>query len=536
MITLLIVDDEFSICELVKNLINWDKFKYDLELLGYANDGCTALDIIKSKKPDIVITDLRMPDISGIALIERASTLSPNTKFAILSGYSDFEAAQAALKWKVEDYLIKPIDRFELNSLLERLIRDIHNKNVEDIHFQNISNALSARTKTLRELQMRILFENDSDNIDASLFNFCGDSFIVLFVKLDIEKFADNRELVLTARSVLAKTVNSMIDINQIDKIFCDHETYFHNTFAYCVINFNSADHSKIAKLLCSLKAFMQLSIQKYPGYRFSIGIGSTAHSLKEVITSAKQAKIAVNMRICENTENIFTYSLFPEFKSKDACISQDIELEISKYTTALNSPKLLACLHKFLFEFNSKSPSCHLLYQISENILLLFTKTIKNSVITEPADFLYSDDEIHEIVNLFFDASELKNFIYNYITDTIDCCLEQKQVQYSKPIRMSKQYVMAHTGEAVTLEEVSEYVNMSPNYFSKLFKEKTGISFPNYVLNCKIEKSKELLRDTFMSISEISSTVGYSDVRYFSRLFAKNVGIKPSEYRKFYS
>ena len=114
----LIADDEIKVCRLIQHLVDWDALEMDI--IGFANDGKTAYENICEKKPDIVITDIRMPIYDGLELIRRAKETNPEINFIVISGYSQFEYAQQAIKYGVKDYLLKPLKKRELeNSLIE---------------------------------------------------------------------------------------------------------------------------------------------------------------------------------------------------------------------------------------------------------------------------------------------------------------------------------------------------------------------------------------------------------------------------------
>lgn len=103
------------------------------------------------------------------------------------------------------------------------------------------------------------------------------------------------------------------------------------------------------------------------------------------------------------------------------------------------------------------------------------------------------------------------------------------------RPVRLAKQYIHNHYQEQITLEEVSDYVGLTPAYFSVMFKKETEIGFAKYLINERIEGAKDLLRESTLSVADICRKVGYNDPKHFTRLFEKNVGVKPAVYRKLY-
>lgn len=129
----LIVDDEVKVCKLLLNLVDWNSL--GLEVAGVANDGRTAYSMIETLKPDIVITDIRMPGFSGIELIEYVQKRFSHVHFIIISGYRQFEYASQAIKYGVEDYLLKPLKKAEIEKVLRKIIND-HEQVIKNIRAQ----------------------------------------------------------------------------------------------------------------------------------------------------------------------------------------------------------------------------------------------------------------------------------------------------------------------------------------------------------------------------------------------------------------
>ena len=158
----LIADDEIKVCRLIQHLVDWDALEMDI--VGFANDGKTAYESICEKKPDIVITDIRMPVYDGLELIRRAKEVNPEINFIVISGYSQFEYAQQAIKYGVKDYLLKPLKKRELeNSLTE--IKESHESLIKSTRIRNDCKAVHLKavvvveTERLLHLYARIELE-----------------------------------------------------------------------------------------------------------------------------------------------------------------------------------------------------------------------------------------------------------------------------------------------------------------------------------------------------------------------------------------
>lgn len=134
MTRVIIADDEVRICKLIMKLVDWDKI--GMNIVGTAHDGVETLEIIEREKPDIVITDIRMPGYDGLDMIEKAKIINKDLEFIIISGYSDFEYAKKAIGYGVKDYLLKPINQEELLNALLKVKEDIIRKK-DYIHLEN---------------------------------------------------------------------------------------------------------------------------------------------------------------------------------------------------------------------------------------------------------------------------------------------------------------------------------------------------------------------------------------------------------------
>ena len=129
MFKVLIVDDEIYVVALIRKLIDWDKF--DMKVEGTANDGITALNMVKEINPDLVIVDIRMPGYDGISFMDKVREFNTNVRFIVISGHKQFDYAKGAMRNNVEDYLLKPINKEELESVLgnvHKQLRELHEK------------------------------------------------------------------------------------------------------------------------------------------------------------------------------------------------------------------------------------------------------------------------------------------------------------------------------------------------------------------------------------------------------------------------
>src|SRR5690554_5964851 len=166
MIRVIVADDEYKVCQLICQLINWDEL--GMELVGTASNGIEALEMIEREKPDLVLTDIRMPGYDGIEVLKRVRENNPDIEFIIISGYSHFEYAQSAIEYGVSNYILKPIDAEVLNATLQKVRkRYMERRNQEEadlvLQEQQAANAARLRDMLLNDLESGFI----SDDMDA---------------------------------------------------------------------------------------------------------------------------------------------------------------------------------------------------------------------------------------------------------------------------------------------------------------------------------------------------------------------------------
>ena len=159
----MIADDEERICRLIEALVDWEKV--GMEVVAIAHNGLEAAQMVKEERPDILITDIRMPGCSGLELIERVKKNIPELEIIIISGYAHFEYAKSAIKYGVGEYLLKPINKEELNSTLERLRAKIESRLMEMEDKQQLARKSNNNVRRLRELLLERLLEQKEEKL-----------------------------------------------------------------------------------------------------------------------------------------------------------------------------------------------------------------------------------------------------------------------------------------------------------------------------------------------------------------------------------
>lgn len=512
-LTVVIADDEELICDLIKSLIHWDRL--NMRLLAVVSDGQELYEVIKAKRPDIVITDISMPNIDGLNLIQRVRNEEIPCKFIIVSGYRQFEYAHNALKYDVADYLLKPVEESELNKALRKLAnRDIAEKEAE---------IGSERMKSI--FLSRIIFEiQNRDETPESIYRdygilFQDGFFMVIQMKLDITDEAP--EAYEYNNSLNYKLKNLFMDI------FADlcHQILFDESSLMVCAGINYArQNDKAVKE--AIKLFMQLAqnvLDLFIGICFTIGVGEPYNEVTRFAQSYYDACESIENRVVEGTDRIIFHSglanapsLFSENQKKS------IILDIVRSVESVNINDFEMYADK-IFDF----PDQHFPAVAIQAIL----REIISGLDIQDA---YNKQLIFGLKNAT-SVKKLKSAFTKPLLNFLKAKQEEIERKNTKPVRLALQYIEEHYGEQIRLEDLADRVNLNPVYFSQVFKKQTGENFSDYLIGYRMDMAKQLLINSGYNINEISDKVGYSDSSYFSRLFKKTVGIKPSEYRKLY-
>lgn len=531
----LIVDDEMKVCQLILHLVHWEEI--GLEVVGIVNDGLKAYEIIREKQPDIVITDIRMPSLDGIELVRKSLEISENIYFIIISGYSQFEYAQQAVKLGVEDYLLKPIKKKELEAVLNKIIHK-HSENTQVwTEREHLRSELSqTREKVKANLLTELIF-NDREEIAGYSQEMLKEEFgvslegryyrmvIAHLYKNIVEENDDENKF------ILPKIQKSIQD--KLESYCREFISIIYKEEVICLLNMEEDDDEEMLRQLKKINVDI-LNIQEiFPFIKVAIGVGRKMNALTEYKDSIQGIEMAILKRFGQeeqllfweekgetnriNSSDIITTNFRKKLMMEMELIHADavensilgVEQELKAYQ---NDGMLMeACCREIvdIFLFSAKS------YYDLEG--LPTAEQLMNGY--------HSFYSFHKGIRWL--AEECRKIVQQYEQD--------QKVLETKPIRMAKEYITEHYNEAITLERVSSYIGFSPTYFSSVFKKMTSQTFMEFLTEVRVNKAKMLLTDTELDIEEITGRIGYSDMKHFSKTFKKHTNLSPSEYRRLY-
>lgn len=535
MLKVLIADDEEKVCQLIFHLVDWAAL--GLEIAAIVNDGKKAYEFICNMKPDIVITDIRMPNYDGIELIKMTKEILPDTYFIIISGYSQFEYAKSAIQYGVENYLLKPIKKKELVSTLSKIVE----KNNLLLSDHSEKDELKQMLKTSAEKVKRNLlaeffldFESKLTNQSLEEINrdFCSHFMEGYFTLLIIKPFLDkdelNREtlsLLLTKLLLMTKEKLEVCCIETIAIIWEDQ--------VVCLINTKDATLTDVKKQLNKMKVEISNLKDIIQNARAIVGIGNVTEKLADLNTIMHQAEVAVMNRFGKPGQYIIQYKdTYASEHTVPAMIDNNMRSRFLSYFEVLDVDNIMNEITTIQNTLVGQCDDCQLIYQCYNELIDIILFGAKNYMNQWE---LPENTWFRKKFKMFLTIDDIFEWLKHYLREELDKYINNKKVQDSKPIRQAKQYINENYNSDINLEGVSSMIGFNPAYFSSLFKKETGENFMEYVMKVRIQNAKNLLIQTDKDISEIAEDVGYTDLKYFSKLFKKRTGLSPLEFRKLY-
>lgn len=504
-LSLLIVDDEPSIRNGLAQALPFKEM--DMEVAGLAGSGNEALDMIRAQAPDIVLTDIKMPNGNGLDLIKSVKDLGLHSRFIIMSGYDDFQFAKTALQYGVEDYLLKPIKKEELIQAL----RKVRDKTEAERYSVSL---LQSKESFLRNLMHKAydssqplpeFLQEYSDKPPLCILVFDGDFYPQELKKELLSLIPESlgtvfecdphRLALLLSLPVFSQTVSLTL------KEFCQDITsrvskQFH-TFVYMGIGNSVPGISLLRHSYRSALEYLSYNMYKTKLQVFDRSLLETGNSCPVTVNNSYSDRLLEAIlnykleRIDEITKSFLDWILYipmpPPSFVRGMCthLMVDIQKNLSSYKI-LRDEFLRNTPHKAIAQ-------CPFLSDISRWM-----------------------------------SSALKHYatvLHVHMTD-----------DNAPVIEAAASYIRKNITSRLTLEEVASQVHLSKNYFAALFKDYMGINFRDYVLEMKIDYAKKLLKETDITVSNLSCLLGYEEYRSFNRAFKKSTGKSPSDYHRLYN
>lgn len=509
---LLIVDDEPIIGQGLSLTIPWEE--HAIKIAAVAYNGEEAIEkIIAHGNIDIVMTDVRMPKVDGIQLAAHLSQHFPHIKIIMISGYDEFKYAQKALQLGVQDYLLKPVDVDELLNVVSK-----------------ITHALEEQYKTSQLVR--------TAKLENGIFHQVFDFPINLFIEEDIARTSIYPFLSMR-RDYMVTT--EQMSSEELEKMNSDWQSMVHSRLKSKGLDSFSLFTDKNILLTCVISNQKIHSFTKdiLPIVReWSSAFTFVLHHSEVLIQNFNQTYLQLCDRIKYLPFLSNGFDVVPSHESsyrEEPRMTNENEISLINAIFTESECEIHKLTNQLFCEFEGKQFFLEDVVQSCKGILTKIFKRYESLFRKYPlASSLSFTQEV--AVNLYNSFRQLK-ILFEKDIKVIREKFDHKNVESNDwLIIRAESYIRSYYTCNIKAHEVADYINISPNYFSTLFKQKTEKSFNEYINELRVDKAKILLDETPFKVNEIAEKVGYQEYKYFVEIFRKLSGMTPTQYRKLVS
>ncbi|ANE45211.1 hypothetical protein SY83_01425 [Paenibacillus swuensis] len=524
MLNVLIVDDQQLEITGLRTFIPWEQL--NLQLVAEANDGFTALDYIQDIPLDIVITDIKMPIMSGLELARRTKLIKPSIIFIFISGYEDFEYAKKAIQFSVEGYILKPIDYSELLETLGNAVKRIERER----DFNLLKDQWGATRHIVTNNAIKQLFEGESD----------------LGYIHEIKQRYDTQSAIHWRAAVLElDDVDLRLESTQPD----EHQQLIKTTMSYLTTflqkeNYLNAvlENKRLGVLIPEqsnqatiewLEHLIQ-EVAKHSAFTITVGLGNPVHELEAIKKSYEEANQALGQKMFNGKGRVLPFSTTQfNLESSQQILGSADDLLTQLFYAIQNYQlvdiyDLLEQLGTLILKLESRNSVYHFTIYVFGKVNDFLNEKNENIY-----DLLEWDFHDLDIIYQFETVQDLRDWLRKRMFQISELLHNKLAKRNKKLIEKVELYILEHYEEGITLKDLAKHFLYSPNHLGQMFKEETSMHFSDYILNLRLDRVKQLLDDPTMKIYEAADRLGFKNMTHFYRLFKKRFGFSPGDYRK---
>lgn len=510
MYKVIIADDEAIMRKAMLKLIDWEAL--DCKVILAAEDGQAVIDYFETEKPDIIISDIRMPRIDGLKLAEYLSKFEPQIKLILLTAYADFSYAQQAIRFHVSEYVVKSGASDQIVAAIERCKKQLTDVNRSQ-QVQTIS-----RDRLFRMIIEGTPYRNDPGlSAQIAALSDCNRYVLVQRIPYDSTVSDQTRfDLLRQAAEFLSDSLESYVDAqfspDGIFQYFVLKELPPKQLEQDCLWAGNS--------FCCVI------------GTPFSVGISALCKKTSDLSLAAAQAREALEHSFYDTEPSIHFYTHKKDFSSD--CVSF-FSAQHTRLTDTLQlgaSIPSLELLHEiFLFEeTNHIRPDA--VRQEGAQLLELCKSCVSSAGAYWSDVFPGNENQLHQAVKYCNQFSVFCTALQTLVEHSCSVIAKSRE-DHNDIVLLAQSYIHEHYQENLSLNDIAAVVKSNPSYLSRTFKARTGISIVDTITSCRMERAKVLLAAGHLRIQDVAEEVGMENTTYFSQVFRKYAGMSPKDYQK---
>ncbi|MFC5652052.1 response regulator [Paenibacillus solisilvae] len=530
--TIAIVDDDRHVLGGMKRLIPWDQL--EVRPVGEAMDGEEGLRLIEECRPDIVITDIHMPVMNGLEMIEQLRKRNYEGKIIILSGYSDFDYARKALRLQVDDYLPKPASLSTIREVLQRVTAELAERSALESEERELRNKLLQYEPYLeREWVKSVLTGGTVSPLSKPPERLGWKNSQFMMLALEMKR--QGRMEGISARDwhLFRFAVGNMMEelVGQAGLRSCFLELHHH--MAILLYKPLSWPEEAFRREALTLAERMISSASRYLQVKLHIGAGSIKGDWRSIADSTEEAFQALSTRREPNPAHPCVY-VYAEGGCRSAGRRNVRPVrffqEMADAVRSFDEQRALLVLEEFFREDGGAAQlAAEELEAIGTQMFAILSFTLYESGIRldEELPLTSLSNELSHVEG----AEQWKTWAAQKVKRICSRFAPNENMKHKETVDFMIQYIHEHYAENFRLQDLADRVYISKNYLSTLFRQATGETFGDYLTRVRMEKAKSMVIEKKLLIAEIAERVGYRNVPYFTTLFRKHTGRSPTEF-----
>lgn len=524
-----IVDDEIVTREGIRDNVKWENTNF--VLAGEAPDGEIAIPMIQEIKPDIVVTDIKMPFMDGLQLSRIIKKSIPWIKIIILSGHDEFDYAREAIRIGINEFMLKPVSSTDLIEVLNKVALQIEQEkkereDTEKLKRQVENNVPLFRNEFLNKLVLGLVPPLEViDGCSRYDINIIAKFYLTLIIEFEVPDV--NKQEYDYSEYLKSEAL--------VDTMFADNSDYiiFKMNHNQKVVIIKGDKPMALEETAYSMAQAIKYEVERNSPFRITVSIGSVRERLQGIPLSYKDAEMVQSYKYMYGSNKIIGINdikIDPASKMEFIKIDKndirdflkcgskaDIEKYIDGYVNNLSVTGMKSLIYIYYVFMDIVMNTSKFIYDLGGDI---------EGLIPEVANLEKIVSNIDSIMKFKEQATNLLTKVFEYR----DSRVENK---YNSIISKAKEYINNNFYDPnISLNMVASAVNLSPSHFSTVFSQETGENFIEYLTRMRMKKAMELLKTTTQKSSEIAYNIGYNDPHYFSYIFKKTAGVTPKEFR----
>lgn len=523
----LIVDDNALSIEGICKNIDWTAL--NVQVCATLSNGQQVLELLSSIHVDVIVSDIRMPGMTGLEMSKEVLKIKPCIKIILISAYDDFSYAKQAIRIGAFDYVEKPLDYSYLSGVIAKAVSQIEQE--EKLLAELENNRIA--------LEQKFFYDLLNYNPDEAKYHLLSDAE---YLGIDM---SHSRYLCAIVQIQTAMEVQKQFGMQHYHILIMNLIDEIKHRFAFCGMHYCITIADKIIVILGCTSGREDMLSRKITeifadfcdshmdsSLSFSVGIGDAVQSIWQVPTSHMNAKAAADYRFFFSERHVFNIRDIKSTINPNIIFTNDMEEKLIRLLCQKNAEGIKEFTGSLSEELSSsgldKSGVFAYIYSLLARLMKFFHDTgIKAQNIQDEIASAFAD------LSKFQTSTQICNWLYKICLLSCESLQDSVETHHSKICESAMKYIeQNYMNPDLCLSDISAYVNMSPHHLSAIFKKTKKQNITDTITSVRIEMAQTLLKTTNLPLKEIGEKVGYANQYYFSACFKKRTGTTPSAYR----